>query len=106
MGFNREALSGIHIPLQIWRSELGGNGLGAKFTALTASQLPGSPEIHIVPAGHYAFLAPCSPQLAARVPRICTDEPASFDRVAFHRDFDARVVAFLREHLSSDGVVR
>jgi predicted dienelactone hydrolase len=36
--FTRQALSGIHIPLQFWRSELGGHGVEAKFTALTASQ--------------------------------------------------------------------
>jgi predicted dienelactone hydrolase len=104
--FTPEGLSSIQIPLQIWRSELGGNGVGAKSTALTASQLPGSPEIHTVPAGHYAFLVPCSPQFATALPRLCTDVPASFDRVAFHRDFDASVVRFFREHLASDGGTR
>lgn len=104
--FTRDGLSGIQIPLQIWRSELGGHGVDAKFTALIASRLPGAPEIHTVPAGHYAFLAPCSPQLAALVPRLCTDEPAGFDRVAFHRDFNAAVVRFFREHLVADGGTR
>jgi predicted dienelactone hydrolase len=104
--FTAEGLSGIQVPLQIWRSELGGYGVGATSTALTASQLPGSPEIHTVPAGHFAFLAPCSPQLATAVPRICTDEPAGFDRVAFHRDFNANVVRFFQEHLVSDGGTR
>ncbi|SHJ28155.1 Predicted dienelactone hydrolase [Bradyrhizobium lablabi] len=104
--FTPEALSGIQVPLQIWRSELGGNGVDARFTALTASQLPGQPEIHTIPAGHYAFLAPCSPLLATRIPRICTDVPAGFDRAAFHHDFDASVVRFFREHLVSDGGTR
>ncbi|WP_407176072.1 alpha/beta hydrolase family protein [Bradyrhizobium sp. STM 3562] len=104
--FTPEGLSGIKIPLQIWRSELGGNGVGAASTALTASQLPGSPEIHTIPAGHYAFLAPCSKQLATAIPRICTDNPPGFDRAAFHREFDASVVRFFREHLVSDGKTR
>ncbi|HXQ04733.1 MAG TPA: hypothetical protein VN831_08260, partial [Bradyrhizobium sp.] len=39
-----------------------------------------------MPAGHYAFLPPCSPQLAANLPRFCTDPPG-FDRTAFHRNF-------------------
>jgi predicted dienelactone hydrolase len=104
--FTPEALSGIQIPLQIWRSELGGNGVDARFTALTASQLPGQPDIHTVPAGHFAFLAPCSPQLATAIPRICTDVPAGFDRAAFHQSFDASVAGFLREHLVSDGATR
>ncbi len=55
-----------------------------------------------MPAGHYAFLPPCSPQLAANLPRFCTDPPG-FDRTAFHRDFDVSVVGFFREHLVSDG---
>jgi predicted dienelactone hydrolase len=104
--FTPEALAGIQIPLQIWRSELGGNGVDARFTALTASQLPGQPDIHTVPAGHFAFLAPCSPQLATAIPRICTDVPAGFDRAAFHQNFDASVVGFFREHLVSDGATR
>jgi predicted dienelactone hydrolase len=104
--FTPEGLSGIHIPLQIWRSEFGGHGVGSESTARTASELPGAPEVHTVPAGHYAFLAPCSRQLAAAVPRICTDEPASFDRAAFHRDFDASVIRFFRDSLVGDGGTR
>jgi predicted dienelactone hydrolase len=96
--FTEEGLAGIHIPLLIWRSELGGGGVDPKNSALTANSLPGKPEIHVVPAGHFAFLAPCSPQFAANLPRFCTDPPG-FDRTAFHRDFDASVVRFLREHL-------
>jgi predicted dienelactone hydrolase len=32
------------------------------------------------------------------VPDICTDPPG-FDRAAFHKDFDARVLAFFRKTL-------
>jgi hypothetical protein len=54
-----------------------------------------------VPAAHFAFLAPCSEQLSAAVPRICADTPPDFDRAAFHRTFDAEIVRFLSEHLIS-----
>jgi predicted dienelactone hydrolase len=97
--FNRQLLGGITIPLQVWRSELGGHGVQAQFTSLTASQLPGPPDVHTVAAGHYAFLAPCSPELASSVPRVCTDEPPTFDRAAFHRDFNAALVHFFQERL-------
>jgi predicted dienelactone hydrolase len=100
--FTPEALAAIQIPLQIWRSELGGYGVIATSTALTAKSLPGKPEIHVVPAGHYAFLPPCTPQLTAHRPEVCTD-PDGFDRSAFHRDFDARIVGFFREHLGGGG---
>lgn len=100
--FTPEGLAGIQIPLLIWRSELGGGGVDPKNSALTANSLPGKPDIHTVPAGHFAFLPPCPLQLATAVPRICTDVPAGFDRAAFHRDFNASVVRFLREHLAGD----
>lgn len=104
--FAPNGLSAVKIPLQIWRSEFGGYGVSATSTAHTASQLPGQPDIRTVPAGHFAFLAPCSPALTAANPRICTDEPEGFDRAAFHRDFNASVVKFFREHLAGDGAAR
>jgi predicted dienelactone hydrolase len=99
--FTQANLAAIKIPLQIWRSELGGYGADPGGTARVAAALPGHPEIHVVPAGHFAFVAPCSEALAAAVPRICTNTPADFDRVAFHRTFDADVVRFFSEHLIS-----
>jgi predicted dienelactone hydrolase len=97
----RDHVGAIKIPLQYWRSERGGPGVGdGSGTARVAEILPGKPEIHVVPTGHYAFLAPCTPEVKAAVPRICVNVPADFDRVAFHRDFNARVTGFFREHLA------
>ena len=98
--FTPTNLADISIPVQIWRSEFGGNGVAAEGTEWVARSLPGHPEIHVVPAAHYAFLAPCSEQLAAAVPRICADTPKDFDRAAFHREFDAGIVRFFSEHLA------
>jgi predicted dienelactone hydrolase len=98
--FTAENLVAIKIPFQFWRSEFGGPGVGdGSGDARVAEGLPGKPEIHVVPAGHFAFLAPCSPELATAIPRICTDNPAGFDRAAFHRDFNASVIGFFRAHL-------
>ena len=64
------------------------------------NNLPSKHEYHVVPnAGHFAFLAPCPPALAAELPQICVDA-AGFDRVGFHRQFNADVLAFLRSHLT------
>ncbi|MCP3473251.1 hydrolase [Bradyrhizobium sp. CCGUVB1N3] len=105
--FTSENLAVIRIPLQFWRSELGGPGVGdGTGDARIAGSLPGKPELHVVPAGHYAFLAPCSTELAAAVPRICTDNPADFDRAGFHREFNPRVMRFFREHLVDEGGAR
>ncbi|WP_316168495.1 MULTISPECIES: alpha/beta hydrolase family protein [unclassified Bradyrhizobium] len=92
-------LASIKIPLQIWRSRLGGHGADPEGTARVAGSLWNQPDTHVVPAAHYAFLAPCSAEFAAAVPRICTDDPPDFDRAAFHRVFDAEVVRFFSEHL-------
>jgi len=96
--FTQDNLAAIKIPAQFWRSALGGGGVGPSGTERLASSLPGKPDIHVIPAGHYGFLPPCSPQLAANLPRFCTDPPG-FDRAAFHREFDASIVRFFREHL-------
>jgi predicted dienelactone hydrolase len=96
----RENLAAVKLPFQFWRSQFGGPGVGdGSGTARVADGLPGKPDIHVVPAGHFAFLAPCSAELAAAVPRICTDTPAGFDRVGFHREFNAAVVKYFREQL-------
>jgi hypothetical protein len=44
-------------------------------------------------AGHFAFLAPCTPALASIAPEICRD-PMGFDRTAFHLKFNPAVAAF------------
>jgi predicted dienelactone hydrolase len=96
--FTQDGLAAIQIPLQIWRSERGGGGVDPKNSARTADSLPGKPDIRVMPAGHFGFLPPCSAQFAANLPRFCADPPG-FDRVAFHRDFDASLVGFFRAHL-------
>lgn len=100
--FTSERLADVQIPLLIWRSELGGAGVDPKNTALVASWLPGKKEVHVVPAGHFAFLSPCSSEFAEKLPRFCTDPPG-FDRTAFHREFNASIVSFFRENLATEG---
>jgi len=98
----RDNLAVVKVPFQFWRSQFGGPGVGdGSGTARVAEGLPGKPEIHVVPAGHFAFLAPCMAELAAAIPRICTDVPAGFDRAAFHREFNAAVVTYFREQLGA-----
>jgi predicted dienelactone hydrolase len=106
--FTKDNLAAIKIPVQFWRAELATAGvdLDPAGTARVARSLPGQPDIHTVPAGHFAFLAPCSPELTAAIPRICTDVPAGFDRAAFHREFHAEVIRFFREHLVGDDGAR
>ena len=49
-------------------------------------------------AGHFAILAPWTEPQARAIPKLCQDE-RGFDRVAFHKTFNAEILAFFRKHL-------
>jgi predicted dienelactone hydrolase len=56
-------------------------------------------EYHVVPnSTHWAFLFICPPAVAKAAPEICTDA-SGFDRAAFHKQFNADVLAFFRTNL-------
>ena len=94
--FSTEALSAVTVPIQLWRGDSDEILPQPSYAQAVYDRLPVKPEYHVVPnAGHFAFLAPCSPALAARVPEICHD-PEGFDRTAFHREFNPAVVAFFK----------
>jgi hypothetical protein len=58
--------------------------------------------IRMIPkAGHYIFLAPCSPDLARHDPGLCNDPPG-VDRTAAHRQINADALAFFRNTLDAD----
>ena len=97
--FTPEALAGIRVPIQLWRPDSDEMFPHPRHAQHVYDGLPAKPEYHVVQnAGHFVFLAPCSPQLERVAPEICRD-PAGFDRAAFHRDFNPAVVAFFRATL-------
>jgi predicted dienelactone hydrolase len=105
--FDPDGLKDVKIPIQLWASELSGEDqtggeVTPDYVSTIVRALPVKPDYHRVPgAGHYAFLAPCAPDLAARLPTICTDR-AGFDRVAFHTALNAAVLAFFRKHFAGN----
>jgi predicted dienelactone hydrolase len=97
--FSAEALSHVLVPIQLWRGDSDEILPHPNYAQAIYDRLPVKPEYHVVPnAGHFAFLAPCTPSLAAVAPEICRD-PAGFDRVAFHREFNPAVVTFFKAKL-------
>lgn len=99
--FTTEGLKDVHLPVQLWASEFGGDGVTHDDAATVGRNLAARPQLHTVAnAGHFAFLPPCSPGQAHAFAQICTD-PEGFDRAAFHVEFDRQVVAFFRAHLLS-----
>ena len=99
--FDAEGLNQVAVPVQLWASARGGDGVTPDDVEAIRRNLPVPPDWHVAAnAGHFAFLAPCAPAMAKALPEICNDG-AGFDRSAFHADFNARVLAFFRQHLTS-----
>jgi predicted dienelactone hydrolase len=97
--FTPEALAGIKASIQIWRGDSDELLPHPRHAQNVYEGLPTKPEYHVVPnAGHFAFLAPCTPMTESIAPEICRD-PAGFDRAAFHREFNPAVVAFFKAKL-------
>jgi predicted dienelactone hydrolase len=101
--FSTENLKAIKIPVQLWSSDpklsaqydSGCCGLGIR------NRLPSKPDFHLAAGAiHVSFLAPCSPEEKEKpeLSRICTNAPG-FDRVAFHKDFNAAVIAFFGNNI-------
>jgi predicted dienelactone hydrolase len=99
----RDELKAVSIPIQLWSSDYGGAGLKRDDVAELGRWLPSPPDHRVVPrSGHWAFLAPCSVDVARAIPRICVDAEG-FDRAAFHNAFNADVLGFFRRYLLEGG---
>jgi predicted dienelactone hydrolase len=126
--FTPDSFAAVAIPVQLWASERATylpiaateNMLmpSAETVATADANLPAKHEYHVVPnSTHFAFLflcppgiegtvgsacrqglIPCGPEPEKRVRVICTDAPG-FDRAAFHKEFNADVLAFFRANL-------
>jgi predicted dienelactone hydrolase len=96
--FTAEGLSAVKAPVQLWGSQRGGDGVTQESVTALNQNLPARHEYHLVPnSAHFAFVI-CPPALAKAVPEICTDAPG-FDRIAFHKQFNAEVLSFLQTEL-------
>jgi predicted dienelactone hydrolase len=97
--FTAGSFANIKVPVQLWASELGGDGVLPHSVDVVDKNLPSKHRYQTVSgAGHFAFLAPCPADWIKELPEICLDT-GGFDRVAFHRQFDTDVLAFFREQL-------
>jgi predicted dienelactone hydrolase len=97
--FTSQGLENVKVPIQLWGSARGGDGVLPEDGATIDRSLPAKPDYHVVPnSAHFAFMAPCSAEATKALPEICADA-GGFDRVAFHKEFNAAVLAFFRKHL-------
>lgn len=97
--FTPASFADVKVPVQLWASERGGDGVDPHKVAALDKNLPTPHEYRVVPnSSHFAFLTPCPPAAAKARPDLCTDSPG-FDRVAFHNQLDADILAFFRGSL-------
>ena len=94
--FTQESLAAVSVPIQLWRAEDDLVLPHPWYAEAVRAALPKLLDYREVPkAGHFDFLAPCTPRFAAMAPPLCSSQPG-FDRVAFHREFNAAVLGFFR----------
>jgi len=97
--FTKTSFDEVRVPIQLWRSERGGDGVTPESVAAVADTLPEKVDFRTVPdSHHFSFLPPCPEELAGSAHDICTDPP-NFDREAFHKEFNALVLEFFRHAL-------
>jgi predicted dienelactone hydrolase len=97
--FTKTSFDNVRVPIQLWRSERGGDGVAPESVAGVAEALPVKPDFRTVPnAQHFSFLPPCPEEMARRARELCTDSP-DFDREAFHKTFNAQVLDFFQRTL-------
>jgi predicted dienelactone hydrolase len=97
--FTAESLAAIKVPVQLWASEYGGDGVLPHDVAAVDANLPAKHEYRVAPnSWHLSFVPPCSRAQLEKWPEFCVDAPG-FDRVAFHKEFNAAVLEFFQQHL-------
>jgi predicted dienelactone hydrolase len=98
--FTVRGLKDVKVPIQLWASARGGDGVLPEDGATIERNLPARPEYHVVAdSAHFAFITPCSAEASKVLPEVCVDAGA-FDRVAFHKELNAGVLAFFRRNLT------
>jgi predicted dienelactone hydrolase len=96
---DKASLKNVHVPIQLWSSELGGMGVRPQEVSAVAMNLPEKPEFHlVVGATHLSFDCPCSKEAKLSNPTVVCVDPPGFDRAAFHREFNEHVAAFFQKH--------
>jgi predicted dienelactone hydrolase len=97
--FDAAGVRKVQFPVQLWASELGGDGVALDHVEAIRAALPQPPEYRIAKgAGHFAYLAPCSLEFKKSEPKLCKD-PDGFNRELWHQTLNAAVVSFFKRQL-------
>jgi len=97
--FDQAGLRDVHAPVFLYAAERDQVLLPDYNARAIKPWLPNLVAYREVPgAGHFVFLAPCSPGLLKKLPDICIDAPG-IDRVAVHRQVAEDAIAFFDAQL-------
>jgi predicted dienelactone hydrolase len=97
--FTRAGLADVTQPVQLWQAGSDQILPSPYYAEPVRDALPGRPEyIRVDGAGHFDFMPPCSPELAANAPMICAPTPG-FDRAAFHEVLNREMIRFFKSGL-------
>jgi predicted dienelactone hydrolase len=97
--FTATSLVGITIPVQLWGSELGGDGVDPRTVQAVDTALNAPHTFTKVEhAQHFSFLAVCPPEFADQQPVICKDPPG-LDRARFHEQLNESLTKFFGARL-------
>jgi predicted dienelactone hydrolase len=94
--FGADSFAAVKTPVQLWAYGASEGAVTPEGVAAVDKSLPAQHEYHVVPnTANHAFAPPCPPAAAKAKPERCID-PQGFDRAAFHKQFNADVLAFFR----------
>ena len=100
--FSPEGLKDVAVPVQLWRPENDELATHPYNAEAVYHALPVETDYRVISgAGHFVILAPCTQRQAQAGPAICHDTDG-FDRVAFHKKFNADILAFFQKHLEME----
>jgi predicted dienelactone hydrolase len=97
--FSADSFSGVTIPVQLWASESGGDGVEPKTIEAVDGWLKAPHTFtKVAHSQHFSFFTVCPASIADLEPVICEDPPG-FDRAEFHQRLNDELTAFFRAHL-------
>jgi predicted dienelactone hydrolase len=97
--FSADSFSGVTIPIQLWGSETGGDGVEPKTIEAVDTWLKAPHTFtKVAHAQHFSFFTVCPASIADHEPTICKDPPG-FDRADFHQRLNDEITTFFRAHL-------
>ena len=98
--FDKAGLKNVKVPVRLYAAAKDELLPVADHAAHVRASLPAPPEYTLIPrAGHYVFLAPCTPEAKEEAQELCTDAPG-VDREKLHRELATDAERFFTRTLA------